>query len=295
MAKLSDIAFAHDGEQATAVADVNLMMKIQDDAPVPTQAAFKIFKLVNKKKGRYFIDGRNDVINPKTGRQERIWLLSGAGSIWSTELVELLKDKNYVNNNLISLEFQDGIMRVGLHEINKLEFIKHCTHLISDPSKRDQTTSRHPFFEYDPEKQQKAALEKEMLEIEMVRKAAEQPEDKMRKHASFLGVIFSDELGMPKTPDGIRTEYMLRAKRNPVHFRDTMDSKEIDIQWMVKKAILEAKLDLGKEGNSIYWTNGGFVTKLPTGRKPLEYLTELALTNSDQGKSFLEQLQGKAK
>lgn len=295
MAKLSDITFAHDGEQATDTTDVNLLMKIQDEAPEPVKATYKIFKLVNKKKGRYYIDGCNDVVNPKTGKQERIWLLSGAHSIWSSELQELLKDKNYVNNNRISLEFQDGVMRVGLHEINKLEWIKVCNHLISDPSKRNSTTSRHPFFEYDPEKQQKAALEKEMLEIEMVRKAAEQPADKMRKHASFLGIIFSDELGMPKTDEGVRAEYMLRAKRNPVHFKETMDSKEVDIQWLVKKAILDAKIDLGKGGGSIYWSQGGFITKLPTGRKPLEYLTEFAMTNADESKAFVEQLQAKIK
>jgi hypothetical protein len=37
--------------------------------------------------------------------------------------------------------------------------------------------------------------------------------------------------------------------------------------------------------------NGGFIGKIPQHRKPLEYLTELAMTNSQEGKQFKEQLE----
>jgi hypothetical protein len=115
---------------------------------------------------------------------------------------------------------------------------------------------------------------------------------KMRKLASFLGVIFYDDLGQPKTDEGIRTELMIKADNDPVGFSKYLDSKEVDIAYMVKRAILDAKIDLtGQSGNAI-WANGkGFIAKIPSTRKPYEYLTELAMTNSDEGKAFLEQLQ----
>ena len=129
----------------------------------------------------------------------------------------------------------------------------------------------------------------------MVMKAKDMPADKMRKHASYLGVVFVDELGQQKTDDGIRAQYMLAAKRRPAFFQQTMDSKEVEVQYLVKQAIISAKIDLGKGGGSIYWAAGGFITKVPQGRKPVEYLTEFAMTNSDEGKSFLEQLQTRMK
>jgi len=39
------------------------------------------------------------------------------------------------------------------------------------------------------------------------------------------------------------------------------------------------------------WAGGkGFIAKIPVGRKPYEYLTELAMTNSDEGRAFKEGL-----
>ena len=66
----------------------------------------------------------------------------------------------------------------------------------------------------------------------------------------------------------------------------------VDIQYLVKQAIIEAKIDLtGQAGNALWAGGKGFICKIPVGRKPYEYLTELAMTNSDEGKSFKEQLQ----
>jgi hypothetical protein len=61
---------------------------------------------------------------------------------------------------------------------------------------------------------------------------------------------------------------------------------------MLKRAIIDEKLDLTSPANNSIWADGkGFIGKIPQGRKHFEYLTELAMTNSQEGKLFLEQLQ----
>jgi hypothetical protein len=114
----------------------------------------------------------------------------------------------------------------------------------------------------------------------------------MKKLASFFNISFVDEIGMPKTDEGVRSELMLRADNNPEVFEKYIDSQEVEISYLIKRAILDAKIDLtGQHGNAI-WANGkGFIAKIPAGRKPYEYLTELAMTNSDEGRKFKEQLQ----
>lgn len=136
-----------------------------------------------------------------------------------------------------------------------------------------------------------------MLEIDMAIAAREMPIDKARKLANFLGVIFYDELGQPKTDDGIRRELMLLAKRDPKKFQQNIDSKEVEIAYLIKKAIIDSKIDLGGTDGNVRWANGGFIAKVPAARKSQtqQYLLELAMTNSDEGKSFLEQLNNVSK
>lgn len=126
----------------------------------------------------------------------------------------------------------------------------------------------------------------------MVLKVKDMPADKVKKLASFLGVAFVDELGMPKSDEGIRTELMIKADTDPVTFQKYVDSREVEVAYMVRRAILDAKIDLtGQTGNAI-WANGkGFIARIPSTRKPYEYLTELALTNSEEGRAFKQQLE----
>lgn len=259
-----------------------------DSETVSTE--YKIYKLVDTKRNAPVnIDGIDDVINPKTGRPERIWLLSGADSIWQTDLVELLKDKNYVSQNRRSLRFESKILRIPLWDKLAIEFADACRHNIGNPNRK--TGSKLEFFEYDPQKQAKAALDKEMLELDMAILAKETDATTMMKHASFLGIQMIDELGRPKTEDGVRREYMLAAKRNPQLFKKTVGSKEVEVHFMVKKCVLDAKIDIGRENNTAYWSNdGGVICKIPTNRKTLEYLVEFALTNSREGQEFQNNL-----
>lgn len=258
-------------------------------APV-TEQKYVIFKLIKKKRGRTHVDGISDaVLNPKTNRRERIWLLNGADSIWQSELLELLKDKEYVRRNRRSLIFEDSVCRISVKDDRALEYARHCTHNVG----KDTTgAGKFAFQEYNAAAEQEARLKTQMTKIEMVIKAKEMPVDKMRKLASFLGIVFFDELGQPKGDDGIRTELMLRADNDPTNFSKYIDSKQVEVAYMVKKAILDAKIDLtAQEGNALWAGGKGFIARIPAARKAYEYLTELAMTNSDEGRAFNEQLQ----
>lgn len=298
MATLKDIEESQKSSKDMA-APLNSFSSIMEapstSMPMPTASVeakqeYIIFRLVKKKRGRTHIDGICDnVLNPKTNRRERIWLLNGADSIWQSELLEVLKDKDYVKRNRRSLLFEDGVARIHVNDERSIEFAKANTNNVG---KNRTNPGKYSYYEYNAAAEQEDRLKLQMSRINMITQAKEMPSEKMRKLASFLGVVFYDDLGQPKGDDGIRTELMLKADTQPLLFSKYIDSEEVDIAYMVKKAIIDTKIDLtGQNGNAL-WANGkGFICKIPAGRKPHEYLTELAMTNSEQGRTFKEQLQ----
>lgn len=289
MAKFKDVQTSMNTQSQIGLDIANEISELAMQNAKSNETKWIIYKLVNtQKKGRVYIDGIDDVINPQTKKMERIWLLTGANSIWGSDLVETLKDKDFIRNNRRSLQFEGGVLRVPDWDTLTLDFIQNCRHLIDNPSRRGG--SKNEFFEYNPAKQQQAALDKEMLEMDMAIEASKMEIGKARKLANFFGIIFYDELGQPKTDDGIRRELMLFAKRDPKKFQKNLNSKEVEVSFLVKKAILDAKIDLGGGNGNVSWANGGMICKIPAARKPQDYLVELAMTNSDEGRAFLEQL-----
>lgn len=252
-----------------------------------------LFKLVKKKRGRLWMDNCCDnVPNPKNKDiPERIWLLNGAHSIWDSELENILKDKARYERARRGRDivFVEGVLRVRSTDTLMLEFMRANIHNVG---KRRSGSGKYDYYEYDPEQEQKDRHQKQLMKIEMVLKVKDMEDDKVKKLASFLGVSFVDELGMPKSPSGIRTELMIKADTDPVTFQKHVDSKEVEVAYLVKRAIIDAKIDLqGGNGNAIWSGGKGFIAKIPTNRKSYEYLTELALTNSDEGRQFKQQLE----
>lgn len=293
MAKKADIDFALNGDMPVVQQELqqtNFGDFVRDENPASSAVEqFVCFKLTNSnKKGGTYIPNIDDVVNPKTGKVERIRLLAGVDTIWLKEQKDLSPD--YVRQNARSLVFPRGakIMRIPTWDTTALEFARVCRHNVGNPDRK--TGSKFEFFEYNPAKEQEEALKKELFELEMAMEAQKQPVDKMRKHAYYLGVNFVDELGNAKTDEGVRREYMLIAKRNPSLFQKTLNSKDVELNYQIKKAILDSKIDLGRIVGSAYWGTGGFIARIPQGRKPVEYLVEFATQNTDESKQFCEQL-----
>jgi len=125
----------------------------------------------------------------------------------------------------------------------------------------------------------------------MAIKAREMATEKMKKHASFLGIQPYNELGLPKEDRHLRAEYMMYAKRNPQLFKETVDSELVDIQYAIKMAIVDSKIDVGRQPGTAFWANSmGMICKLPTNKNVLEALTELAFMPTPEGKDFKEKL-----
>ena len=172
-----------------------------------------------------------------------------------------------------------------------MQFARSCRHNIGSPNRK--TGSKFEFFEYDPQKQAKEALDRESLEIDMAIIARELDESTLKKYVSFLKIPMNDELGELKTLDLLRKELMLYAKRNVYQFQDLVNnkSKEVEVNYLVKKGVLSAKIDIGSQPGRAFWANGGgLIGIIPINRQPVEYLTELALTNTEEGRTFQKQL-----
>lgn len=295
MARLKDVNFSLHGEpQQTESSLFNedvARIAVLDNPPT-TQTRFHIFKLVDtNKKGGTYIPNIDDVINPETGKEERIRLLSGVESIWVKDQKGL--DQDYIRQNAKSLSFPRGAKCLRIPDWDKtaLEFARICRHNIGNPNRK--TGSKFEFFEYDPARQAKEAFERESLEIDMAIIARELDEVTLKKYISFLKIVMHDELGEPKTIDSLRKELMMYAKRNPFLFRDLINnkSKEVEISYLIKKGIISAKIDVGSQPGRAFWANGGgLIGIIPPNRQALDYLTELALTNSEEGRNFQKQL-----
>lgn len=261
---------------------------------VPPKQGYVIFRLVKKKQRRLRIDGICDnCFNAKTGETERAYLVRGAKSIWQSDLTDLIKDidkpNSYMSKNRLSLLFEDGICRIPITEKNQIEYARVNIHNVG---KNRSGAGKFDYYEYDANEEQKFRLEKQMQRINLITKISTMAEDKMKKIAAFVGVSFVDELGYPKGMDGVRSELMVKSDTQPELIERYIDSKEVEISWMVRKAILDAKIDLTAQAGTALWAGGkGFIARIPSTRKAYEYLTEFAMTNSDEGRTFKEQLE----
>lgn len=252
-----------------------------------------LFKLVKKKSGRSYLDNCGDPVpNPNNKNiPERIWLLAGATSIWESDVENILKDKNRYDRARRGMDivFVDGVCRVRSNDLLRLQFMRANA---KNVGKNRSGAGKFDYYEYDPAQEQKDRMAKQLLKIEMVLKVKDMSEDKVAKLAAFFAIPFVDELGVKKSPEGLRTELMLKADTDPATFQKYMDSKEVEISYMVKRAIIDNKIDLGGESGTATWAQSrGFIAKVPPTRKAYEYLTELALTNSEEGRNFKQQLE----
>lgn len=291
MAKLSDVQYSLGGEpRGQGLSDGEKVVINEIREVTPTGVQFHIFKLVsNTRKGGVHVPGIDDVINPATGKMERIRLLTGVDTIWLKEQKDVTPDYAKMNQRNLSFVRGTKILRIPDYDHTALEFARLTRHNIGSPA--NKTGSHFEFYEYNPEREQQELLRKEELEIKMAILAQGMPAEKMKKHAAFLGIRLIDDLGLPKSEEGLRREYMIYAKRNPEYFEKTVESKEIEVAWMVKRAILDSKLEIGREPGKVYWANGGgFVTSIPKNENIENYLVNLALTNTEEGREFKDRL-----
>jgi hypothetical protein len=253
-----------------------------------TGTTFKIFKLSDtKKNGKYHMEGIDDVWNEKKGRMERIRLLRGYPSIWVEDQKGL--EKSFVEQNRRSLIFDRRVLRVADYDIEALEFLSLCNANLDNANRKG--TRKVTFFQWNPQRTAELERAKRVAKVEAIKYASLASDEEMRKHCNFLGISFVDDLGMPKSMEALRNDYELYAEAQPNKFMQSAGSKEVEIAFIVKKALIDNKIDTTTKKGSAYWANnGGFICKIPADKKPHTYLVDFAMFPQDESKAFLEQL-----
>ena len=259
-----------------------------NDAPVATGNTFKIFKLSDtKKNGKYHMEGIDDVWNEKKGRMERIRLLRGYPSIWVEDQKGL--EKSFVEQNRRSLIFDRRVLRVAEYDLEALEFLNLCNANLDNQNRKG--TRKVTFFQWNPQRTAELERAKRVAKVEAIKYASLASDEEMRKHCNYLGISFVDELGMPKSLEALRNDYELYAEAQPNKFMHSAGSKEVEIAFIVKKALIDNKIDTTTKRGSAYWSgDGGFICKIPSDKKPQNYLVEFAMFSQDESRAFLEQL-----
>ena len=146
------------------------------------------------------------------------------------------------------------------------------------------------FYEWDPIKKAKEDAEEENMVIKAMQLSVNTSVEDMISHAQYLHVDFVDEMGVPLTEDSLRNAYMKKAKNEPKLFLNSFSSPIVKMAHKVRRAITEGKIDLGKQPNTAYWTDGGFISTLPMGRDAVEFLIEFAMLPGEQNTAFANQL-----
>ena len=255
----------------------------ENEKPNP-QKEFYIYRMKGGRRGPVSIDGIEDVIDPATGKTRRARLLTGVSTIWMDEQVNL--DKDYVNRNRRSLVFHNRILKVSAHDETALLFLD--LHNGNVDVKKKIRYCRFQFEKHDPLKAAQQAEQQAMAEFDAMQKALTCDYEIAKKHASFLGVRFTDEFGELKPEKMIRYEYAQKAKANPEFFHKTFDSEQVEVSYMVRRAVSQSKIMVN--GDKIYWGTGGFICSVPPAVNPTKHLIDFALTRTKEANDFLSQL-----
>ncbi len=286
MARLKDVQYSLSGgeENIRKVRQEEEANSAISEAPKSANS-YRVFKLSDTtKKGKYHMECVDDVWNPSNSRMERIRLLNGFPSLSIDDQRHL--DKVYVEKNRRTLIFNARILRVPSHDTAAVEFLEKCNANVDNPHKKG--TRKLTFFEWNPIRQAEVERKKRIAKIEAIKFATLSSTEDMRKHANFLGINFTDELGFPKSDEALRNDYELYAEAQPNKFMLSAGSQEVEIAFVIKKAILDNKIDLLSKKGSAYWAgDGGFICKIPSNVKGKDYLIEYAMLPTDESKQFL--------
>jgi len=279
----SDALLATAGEDKMDPVFKEIMAKT---SPTPSNRPMVIFKLRNAPNGKVHIDGIDDVFDPETKRMRRLRLIRGATTIWMDEQEKM--DKDFLQKNRISITFVAGNL---ICDQQKDEFIIKAARLMNanEGNPNRIPGKKRSFYEWDASAEEREAFEKELLEAKAVTMAMEQPFEKMKKHALYLNLPITNEIGQIRGEDGIRALYLRAAKADPKKFRESLDSKEVELKYLIRRAIVDAKISIST--TDAKWPTGQLICRIPHGREAVDYLVEFGMLPTEESKSFVERLE----
>lgn len=250
----------------------------------------------NKKQGTVTIMGVEDVIDPKSitkenplGTPRRMRLLRGSTSLWMDEQKQYELIKGYVEKNTLSLVFQKGRLTVDVKNSMLNKYLDMSNRNLDNPLR--QGIMKEYFKEWNTAKQAQQDMDLEEKEFEAMGIAHTALIDDIVPHAHYLGVDFIDPIsGHPRDEQGIRREYVKKAKADPKKFLNSIHSPVVQTGYKIRKAIDAGLIDLGKQPGQAFWQDGGFISVVPQGRNAVEFLTEFAQMQNEASRQFVYQL-----
>lgn len=257
-----------------------------------------IFKLVNKSKGDVYLPiyAQNIVRGEDKDKKpilDTLRLLTGVYTMWESEQQNMKLDAKTLSKSRRSIKFEftgkDNIALVKADDKLLLEALRILPHNIEVVG--HNKGSRFAFFEVNTEKQAEIESAKRKLRRDAVRKAEDQSLEKLKKHAAYLRIRVLDDYGYPKVEKALRNEYEDYADTQPERFLASIGSPEVEVAFLISKAISDAKIDTSTNKGSAYWATGGFICRIPSTGKAFDYLVEFAMLPGEESKDFKEKLQ----
>lgn len=260
----------------------------------PKGQQFVIYRLKdNKKHGAVNIHGEGNIYNPESGEIELARLLTGVPTIWAKGQKDITPE--YIKSHRRSIVFKNRVCRLPIQDKAAIQFLELGNDYFDNNNKSPYGGGKYGYYKWDPERIEREAYEKRIFKMEQLELAMQMPIDKVRKHALFLGVKFVDVMGQPRTDNGVRTEFLAKVEGDPARFKKIMDTKDVEIFCLLRKALSEGMIDLQRNRGEAHWSNGGKICTLASDAKhnSFKYLFELALTNSPEGRNFCQMLEEK--
>jgi hypothetical protein len=295
---LSDIQFSQTGEQQfhqepVYIPTVENISNVLNEENENQGSGNVIFRLVdNNKKGGVYIDCEDYVINPKTKQMDSIHLLVGENEIWGSEL----KEKYGINFNdtihkikRLSLKFENRTLTIPDWDTPAIEFLRHTRYCIDN--KHNKIKGRVQYYEYNPLKEAELANYRMTKEMEAMEKLFSLDEGKVKKLCIYLNIPLNDTLGEIKPIQLLKRDLGIKIKNDPENFLNLSMSEEVEINYMVLKAIKDSKIDISQinTNGKIYWATGSLIcASIDNNAK--NTLVQLALSKTNGGNEFLEQL-----
>lgn len=270
-------------------------------------ATFVVFKLVNKSRGDVYVPLFQQNVIRGYGKDEKgvedkskpvydtIRVLKGVYTIWESEQKDIRMDAKAISKARRSIKFEwmgrDSVARVATEDALALQALRLISFNTEVPG--SNKGSRFAYFEIDTNKQAEIEAKKRQDRRKAVRLAEEQKDiEKIKKHCNYLRIRLFDDYGTLKVEKALRTEYEDYADLNPDKFLVSVGTKEVEIAYLISRAIAEAKIDTSTHAGSAYWATGGFICKIPGNQKAFDYLLEYAMNPINvEGKAFREQLE----
>lgn len=208
-----------------------------------------------------------------TSRQAR--LLRGVTSIWLDDQKDIT-DK-FADRNRPELSFKNGQLTIPSHEKNMIQFLL----LRSDfeGCKHPAVNKKIKYRLIDTEGEESKKLEFKKKVKEAYDLAWKTPMEELIPHAKFLGISFTNDKGLDKSDDALRTDYVDKAVSAADLFLRTYNNPKVKTYGLVKAAF-EQSIIVYVDGQAQWADTKSVICQIPYEKQGnvADYLAELMLT-----------------